>query len=285
MRSRVEELRHSLYTIIYQANTPAGKGFDILLILCILASVLVMVLDSVASLNQRHGEFFLLAEWFFTGLFTVEYVLRIFCIHKPSKYIFSFYGIIDLLAIVPFYLSLFISGTHYLQVVRILRVLRVFRVLKLVRFINQSNLLLNALLASRLKISIFLFTVTTLLVVFGSAMYLIEGPKNGFSNIPESIYWAVVTLTTVGFGDITPKTDLGRGVASLVMIVGYAIIAVPTGIFTAELSREMRKDSGGLDKRTCPRCRTHGHQTDANYCRICATELPPPASPEGHQSA
>lgn len=276
MPNRLETLRHSLYQIIYQSNTPAGRGFDIALIVCILASVGVIVLDSVAEFNQRYGAQLALAEWSFTILFTLEYFVRILCIHKPSKYIFSFYGLIDLLAIVPFYLGLFVSGSHYLQVIRILRVLRVFRILKLVQFINQSNLLINALRASRLKIFIFLFAITTLLVVFGSTMYLIEGPGNGFANIPVSIYWAVVTLTTVGFGDITPKTDLGRALSAVVMIIGYAIIAVPTGIFTAELSKEMRRQDTRLDNRTCPRCRKTGHEPEANYCRICGTELSPP---------
>jgi voltage-gated potassium channel len=236
MRGRVETFRHELYVIIYRSDTPAGRWFDVGLIVCILASATVIVLDSVAEINRRHGDLLLTAEWIFTALFTLEYLLRIFCIHRPFKYISSFYGIIDLLAIAPSYLSLLVPGSHYLQVVRILRVLRVFRVLKLVRFINQSNLLLNALRASRLKITIFLLAISTLLVIFGSAMYLIEGPENGFDNIPVSIYWAVVTLTTVGFGDITPKTDLGRAVSAVVMVIGYAIIAVPTGIFTAELS-------------------------------------------------
>jgi len=274
MRKRLENWRHTLYQIIYQANTPAGKGFDITLIILILASVLTIMLDSVAEIHQQYRDELYAAEWLFTILFTLEYGLRIFCIHKPIKYIGSFYGIIDLLSIIPSYLSLLLPGAHYLQVIRVLRVLRVFRVLKLVRFINQANMLVNALLASRLKIAIFMFTICTLLIVFGSAMYLIEGPENGFTNIPVSIYWSVVTLTTVGFGDITPKTDLGRAVSAIVMISGYAIIAVPTGIFTAELSKEMKKQHKA-DQRICPRCRHPGHEPDANYCRICGTELPP----------
>ena len=276
MKSRIETLRHNLYQIIYQAHTPAGKGFDIALIIMILASVLTIILDSVAEINQHYGEQLVAAEWFFTSLFTAEYILRILCIHRPFKYIVSFYGIIDLLSIIPSYVSLFFPGTHYLQVVRILRVLRIFRVLKLVRFINQANYLVNALLASRLKISIFMLTVSTLLVIFGATIYLIEGPENGFTNIPVSIYWAVVTLTTVGFGDITPKTDLGRAISAVVMIIGYAIIAVPTGIFTAELSKEMKKQTRPPSRRICPRCRQTGHQADANYCRICGEDLHAP---------
>jgi len=276
LRTPIESLRHTLYQVIYQSHTPAGRGFDIVLIILILTSVLTIVLDSVAEISQQYQEQFVVTEWVFTALFTIEYILRIFCIHRPLKYMASFYGLIDLLAILPSYVSLFIPCSHYLQVIRILRVLRVFRVLKLVRFINQSNMLLNALLASRFKITIFLFTISTLLVVFGSAMYLIEGPENGFTSIPVSIYWAVVTLTTVGFGDITPKTNLGRAVSAVVMVIGYAIIAVPTGIFTAELSREMKKQNNSLDQRVCLKCRKLGHEKEANYCHICGTELPLP---------
>lgn len=274
MRDRIESLRHTLYRIIYQSNTPAGRGFDIALLFCILAGVIVVIVDSVAELNQKYGELLFQAEWFFTILFTIEYVLRIFCIHRPFKYIFSFYGIIDLLSIAPTYISLFLPGTHYLQAIRILRVLRIFRILKLVRFINQSNLLLNALAASRVKIFIFLFTISTLLVVFGSTIYLIEGPENGFTSIPVSIYWAVVTLTTVGFGDITPKTDLGRALSAVVMVVGYAIIVVPTGIFTAELNQEIRRQDNLRQKRGCATCGKIGHEEEANFCSRCGKPLP-----------
>ena len=274
MRKRIETLRHTLYQVIYQAHTPAGRGFDIVLIISIVVSVLTIILDSVTEINQHYKEQFFIIDWVFTILFTVEYLLRIFCIQRPVKYITSFYGLIDLLSIVPSYIGLFIPGSHYLQVIRILRVLRIFRVLKLVQYINQSNQLLNALSASRPKIAIFLFTISTLLVIFGSIMYLIEGPENGFTNIPVSIYWAVVTLTTVGFGDITPKTDLGRAISAVVMVTGYAIIAVPTGIITNELSQEMKKQQPRLAKRICRKCHKLGHEIDANYCRIRGTELP-----------
>jgi len=273
MHKRIEALRHALYIIIFQSHTPAGRWFDIGLIICVLVSAGTVIADSVVEVNQKYGPQLLLAEWFFTVLFSVEYLLRIFCTHRPLKYVFSFFGIIDLLAIIPSYASLFFPGTHYLQVVRIIRVLRIFRILKLVQFINQSNLLMNALLASRLKIGLFLFTISTLLVVFGSTMYLIEGPENGFTNIPVSIYWAVVTLTTVGFGDITPKTDLGRAVSAVVMISGYAIIAVPTGIFTAELSQEMKRQNSLRPPRACPKCAKQGHSDEANFCFICGTAL------------
>lgn len=274
MRKNITKLQLKPYQIIYQAHTPAGKGFDIALIALILASVLVIMLDSVAGISEQYKDLLFTVEWIFTLLFTVEYILRIFCLHRPILYIASFYGLIDFLSILPSYISLFIPGSHYLQIIRILRVLRIFRVLKLVRFINQANLLINALKASRLKITIFLFTISTLLVIFGSTMYLIEGPENGFTNIPVSIYWAVVTLTTVGFGDITPKTELGRAVSAVVMIIGYAIIAVPTGIFTAGLSQEMKRQNNRFDKRACPKYRKLGHSTEANYCRICGAELP-----------
>ncbi|MFM8331131.1 MAG: ion transporter [Candidatus Methylumidiphilus sp.] len=275
MSDRIDALRHKLYQIIYHADTPAGRWFDIVLILCILASSTAIIIDSVAEINQKYGQALYRAEWVFTALFTAEYLLRIFCIRKPLRYIFSFYGMIDLLSILPSYASLFMPGTHYLLVIRILRVLRIFRVLKLVRFINQSNLLLNALQASRLKILLFLFTISTLLVVFGATMYLIEGPENGFTNIPVSIYWAVVTLTTVGFGDITPKTDLGRAVSAVVMVIGYAIIAVPTGIFTAELNQEMRRQDHRRSQRLCNGCGKRGHEDEANYCLNCGAALPP----------
>ncbi len=273
MNDRIKWLRIELYKIIYLSDSPAGRGFDIALIICILASSATVILDSVAEINQRHGGQLLLAEWIFTALFTMEYLLRIFCTHRPLKYVFSFYGVIDLISITPSYLSLLLPGAHYLQIVRILRVLRIFRILKLVQFVNQSNMLVNALLASRLKITIFLFAISTLLVVFGSTMYLIEGPENGFTNIPVSIYWAVVTLTTVGFGDITPKTDLGRAVSALVMVIGYAIIAVPTGIFTAEMNRELRRQEGQRLARTCPACGKRGHEDGANFCMMCGGPL------------
>jgi len=272
---RVEQLRDTLYRVIYLSDSPAGRGFDIALIVCILTSSTTVILDSVAEINQQYGRPLWLAEWLFTALFTLEYLLRLFCIQRPVKYVFSFYGIIDLLSIAPSYISLFVTGTHHLQIIRIVRVLRIFRVLKLVRLVNQSNMLVNALLASRLKIAIFLFAISTLLIVFGTTMYLIEGPENGFDNIPVSIYWAVVTLTTVGFGDITPKTDLGRAVSALVMVLGYAIIAVPTGIFTAEMNQELRKQEGRRAARVCPACGKRGHEDEANFCLVCGSPLSP----------
>lgn len=273
MKTRIEVIKHSLYKIIYQANTPAGKLFDLVLIVSILVSVLAIILDSVAEINQHYGKLFFLIDWFFTFLFSLEYLLRIFCIHKPWKYIFSFFGLIDLMSIVPSYASLLFPGSHYLQVIRILRVLRIFRVLKLAQYTHQSRQLLNALSASKPKIAIFLFAISTLLVIFGATMYILEGPENGFTNIPVSIYWAVVTLTTVGFGDITPKTDIGRAISAVVMIIGYAIIAVPTGIITTEMTKGMTGQSTETDGRNCPRCRKTGHRSEANYCDRCGTLL------------
>jgi len=262
--------RHTLYRIIYEADTPTGKWFDILLIISILLSVGSVMLSSVTELDVRYGLYFTRAEWCFTLLFTIEYILRILCTGRPLRYIFSFYGIVDLLSIIPTYLSLLVAGTSYFLVVRILRILRIFRILKLAPYVTQGNQLGRALLASRQKITIFLFVVSTIIVIFGSAMYLIEGPGNGFTSIPRSVYWAIVTLTTVGYGDIAPKTELGQALAALVMIIGYAIIAVPTGIFTAELTKTMRK---GGEERVCVSCGKTGHEVEAVYCDRCGAKL------------
>ena len=228
------------------------------------------MLSSVIDLHARYGFYFNRIEWCFTLLFTIEYTLRILCTGRPFRYIFSFYGIVDLLSIIPTYLSVLFTGTHYFLVIRVLRILRIFRVLKLAPYISQGNMLTRALLASRQKITIFFFVVFTITIIFGAAMYLIEGPENGFTSIPRSVYWAIVTLTTVGYGDIAPKTVLGQALAALVMIIGYAIIAVPTGIFTAELAKTMRK---GGEERVCVSCGKTGHEVDAVYCDRCGAKL------------
>ncbi len=259
-----------LHEIIFEANTPAGKLFDILLIISILLSVAVVLLDSVASYRAEYGELFYTLEWFFTVLFSIEYILRIICVAKPFGYATSFYGIIDFLAIMPTYISLFLPGYHYLLVIRILRVLRIFRVLKFVQYIGEASNLAAALRASRRKITIFLVTVSTLVVILGAMMYLIEGEENGFTSIPKSIYWAIVTLTTVGYGDISPQTNLGQTLASFIMIMGYAIIAVPTGIVTVELSNARGKNVSG---EVCPACSAEGHDADAQYCKYCGSKL------------
>lgn len=262
--------RQRLHEIIFEADTPAGKLFDVVLILSIIVSVVVVMLDSVATLRSTYGGLFLKLEWAFTLLFTVEYALRLSCIGRPLKYAGSFYGVVDLLSILPSYLSLLFPGGQYLLVIRVLRLLRVFRVLKLVQFVGESNYLRQALWASRRKVAVFLFSVLLLMMIFGSVMYLVEGPDNGFTSIPRSIYWAIVTMTTVGYGDISPQTNLGQAIASLVMICGYGIIAIPTGIVTSELA--FRKS---LSAQACPECGAEGHDLSAKFCKSCGAELNP----------
>jgi voltage-gated potassium channel len=261
--------RDILHTVIFEAETPAGKWFDILLIISILASVIAIMLDSVSSINILHGKFLNAVEWFFTILFSIEYILRLLCVRRPLLYATSFFGIVDLVAIIPTYISLFIPGTQYLLVVRILRILRIFRVLKLVQYMGEAVLLLKALRASSRKISVFLFTVITLVIILGSLMYLIEGAQNGFTSIPRSIYWAIVTLTTVGYGDISPQTNIGQMLAAFIMILGYSIIAVPTGIVTVELSQVSSKKA----TRSCRHCSAEGHDSDAVFCKYCGEKL------------
>lgn len=263
-------LRARLHEIIFEADTPAGKLFDVLLIVSILLSVLIVMLDSVGRIKASYGELLYIGEWVFTLLFTVEYVLRLYSIGRPLSYATSFFGMIDLLAILPTYLSIFFPGTQYLIVIRILRVLRIFRVLKLVQYLGEARLLVQALRASRRKIAVFLFTVLVLVVIFGSLMYLIEDASSGFTSIPRSIYWAIVTMTTVGYGDISPQTDLGQTVAAIIMIIGYGIIAVPTGIVTAEFSSVFRQQ---ISTQACLECSAEGHDNDAKHCKFCGAKL------------
>jgi voltage-gated potassium channel len=262
--------KDSVRIVIFEANTPAGKTFDVGLIICIIASVLAVMLDSVPWIHSRFGEEFYVAEWIFTILFTIEYGLRLWCIQNKALYARSFYGIVDLLGILPTYLSLFFAGTQYLLVIRVLRVLRVFRVLRMVRYVGEAELLVQALRASSRKIIVFISTVVALVIIFGSLMYLVEGEEHGFTSIPKSIYWAIITLTTVGYGDIAPVTPLGQGLASLIMIMGYGIIAVPTGIVTLELSEASRRSA---NTRTCPACSAEGHTREATYCWRCGEHL------------
>jgi len=263
-------LRKKLHNIIFESDTPAGKAFDVALLVAIVLSVLVVMLESVKSLNARFGFEMDALEWFFTILFSIEYVVRIYTIKKPLHYIFSFYGIIDLLSIIPTYLSLFIGGAESLIVIRSLRLLRVFRVLKLSRYVVESNELMKALIASKRKILVFLFAVIAVTVIMGTAMYLIEGGRNGFSSIPHSIYWAIVTLTTVGYGDISPVTWAGQFLASVIMILGYGIIAVPTGIVTSQIARH---DSSSSTSNSCHNCGAEGHKTKAQFCYNCGSKL------------
>ncbi len=265
-----EKWRASLHEIIFEADTRAGKLFDIALIAAILISVVAVMLDSVSAVRKDFGPALYGIEWVLTVLFTIEYGLRLSCVGKPVRYATSFFGIVDLLAILPTYLSLFLPGSQYLLVIRILRVLRIFRVFKLVQYLGEAKVLMLALRASQRKITVFLFTVLTLVVIFGSLMYLIEDADNGFTSIPRSIYWAIVTLTTVGYGDISPVTNLGQVLASMIMILGYGIIAVPTGIVTVELTRAHDK---AITTQSCPECSAEGHDPDAVFCKYCSARL------------
>jgi voltage-gated potassium channel len=258
-----------LHEIIFEADTPAGKLFDVLLIISIIVSVIMVMLDSVAAINQLYGHHLYMAEWYFTLLFTVEYIMRLLCVGRPLSYATSFFGIVDLLAVIPTYLSLLVPGGQVLLVIRILRVLRIFRILKLAQYIGASQLLLQSLKASRDKIIVFLITVFILVIIFGSAMYMIESEANGFTSIPRSIYWAIVTLTTVGYGDISPQTSLGQMVAAIIMIIGYSIIAVPTGIVTATIVQQHKK----ISTQACPQCGGDGHDHDAEFCKYCGSKL------------
>ncbi|MHC4477078.1 MAG: ion transporter [Planctomycetota bacterium] len=262
--------RQVLYEVIFQADTPAGKWFDIILIMCIVVSVAVVMADSVASVHASYGKLLYGAEWFFTILFTVEYVLRLYCVGLPMRYAVSFFGIVDLLAILPTYMSIFLRTSRYFTVIRVIRVLRIFRVLKLGHHTKEANLLKQALYASHRKIIVFLFAVLTLVIIIGSLIFVIEGAPNGFTSIPRSVYWAIVTLTTVGYGDISPKTALGQFLAALVMILGYSIIAVPTGIVTAHVTQAYKDKTPA---KVCRQCARPGHDQDAQFCKFCGTKL------------
>lgn len=263
-------LRHDIHVIIDGTDTPMGKLFDILLLVAVLASVSVVMLDSVLILRIKYGQIFYYLEWFFTILFSIEYALRLFSAPNRLRYMFSFYGIVDFLSILPTYLSLLHGGLQYLLVVRILRILRIFRILKMANYMQQAGFLTMALRGSRHKIVVFFLAVILLVTIFGSVVYVVEGAENGFTSIPVSIYWAIVTMTTVGYGDMSPKTPLGQAIASFVMIMGYSIIAVPTGLFTAELNKTMRPQ---LQPISCPNCGKFGHATEAKFCDRCGHDL------------
>ena len=264
------DLRRRVHEIIFKADTPAGKAFDIALLWTILLSVLTVMLDSVDVINSEYGQPLRILEWGFTLLFTVEYCLRIYCAPRPGRYIRSFFGLVDLVSILPTYLSFFISGSQSLLVIRALRLLRVFRILRLAHYLGEAHVLLNALKASRHKITVFLGAVLTVVLIMGAAMYLIEGKESGFDSIPTSMYWAIVTMTTVGYGDIAPQTVIGQVLASVLMILGYGIIAVPTGIVSAEL---VRSPVVGVRTQPCPACDTQGHDFDATHCKYCGAKL------------
>lgn len=262
--------RDKIHEIIFEADTPLGKLFDEILIICILASVLVVMLDSVTWIRKDHEGLLYALEWFFTIIFSIEYVLRLISVRRPVKYATSFFGIVDLLTVIPTYLDLLLPGTRFLLVIRILRVLRIFRILKLAKYVGEANLLISAIKASMRKITIFLFFVVTIVVVLGSMMYIVEGAENGFTSIPKSIYWAIVTLTTVGYGDVAPHTSLGQAMAVVVMILGYSIIAVPTGIVTVEMAQAFKAH---VSTRACHDCSAEGHDENAKHCKFCGTEL------------
>lgn len=266
--------RRQLYVVIFEADTRAGRLFDIGVIIAILASILVVMLDSVASISQQHNRLFIALEWAFTLMFTAEYIARLLCVPHPWRYARSFYGVIDLLALLPTYLAVLVPELHALIDVRVLRLLRIFRIFKLTRYAAEFRHLSDALAASRRKIAVFLGFVLMVVVVTGTLMYVIEGPGNGFTSIPTAAYWAITTMTTVGFGDITPKTDLGRLLASLMMLLGWGVLAVPTGIVTAEMSAQRNSTPRPVTTRTCPECLTEDHRADANFCRHCGHRLP-----------
>lgn len=263
--------RDHWHEIIFEAETKAGKRFDVALLWLIVLSVAVVMLESVGYIHDEHGDLLFTLEIVFTVIFTIEYVMRLLVVQKPWKYAFSFFGLVDLLSIIPTYLAIFSIGSSSLLVIRILRLMRIFRVLKLIGFVKEGQMLRKALNASRHKISVFLLAVSSAVVVLGTVMYLVEGPENGFTSIPRSIYWAVITLTTVGYGDIYPHTPVGQALASIVMILGYAIIAVPTGIVSSEMVKADAQNN--MNTRSCASCGEEGHFPKANFCRQCGANL------------
>ena len=262
-------LKEKIKIIIFGTDTKAGKLFDVVLIISIVLSIITVMLDSIVEYNQQYGHILRIAEWTFTIMFTVEYLLRIYSIRRPLSYIFSFFGIIDFLAILPTYLSLFMPGTEVFAIIRVLRVLRIFRVLKLVQFTGEADMLMTAMIASRRKVFIWLFLVMNIVIILGSVMYLVEGGNTGFDSIPRSIYWAVVTLTTVGYGNVVPLTSLGQALASFIMVLGYSIIAVPTGIVTSEITFAAKS----IKEQRCVVCGKDGLHEDAKFCSNCASKL------------
>lgn len=266
----MSEWRQRLHTIVFEADTPAGRAFDVALVVLILAAVLCVMLETVAGLPPGVHDALVVAEWGFTILFTIEYAARLVSVGRPLRYATSFYGLVDLAAVLPTYLSLLFPGSQTLLVIRALRLLRIFRVLKLSRYLTEAAALRAALLASRAKITVFLTTILVVVAILGAAMYLVEGPAHGFTSIPLAMYWAIVTMTTVGYGDISPETPVGKALASLLMILGYSMIIVPTGIVSAELSQRFR---GPISTQACPQCSREGHDSDARHCKFCGAPL------------
>jgi voltage-gated potassium channel len=271
--ARRQPFRQRLYEIIFEADTRAGRLFDFVLLGSILISVFAVILESVTAIRAQYASWLVGIEWFFTILFTLEYIARLYTVERKRVYATSFLGIVDLLSILPTYLALFFTGAQSLMVIRSIRLLRIFRILKLPRFIGESQSLVSALKSSRHKIIVFLLTVITTVIIMGTIMYLVEGPENGYSSIPRSIYWSVVTMTTVGYGDISPRTDLGQFLASMLMIMGYGVIAVPTGIVSAEMISLKSREK--LSTQVCPNCLKDGHDNDAVFCKYCSAKLNP----------
>lgn len=271
-RERLSPWRERAHEIIFEADTFLGKAFDITLIILIILSVLLVMAESVNTLQDRYASFFFYAEWILTILFTLEYIMRLMVIRSPLQYAKSFFGVVDLLAILPSYLSLFFAGTHFFVVIRALRLMRIFRIFKLGHFMDEGYVIVEAMQKSRTKISIFLFFILIVVTIVGSIMYVVEGESNeSFTSIPRSIYWAIVTLTTVGYGDISPQTELGQFLSAVVMVLGYAVIAVPTGIVSAELV----KGNNSHNTQACLNCGRDGHDDDAKYCKYCGADLYP----------
>lgn len=275
MKNRKKHIgwRGKIHEVIYEADTPMGKWFDIILFILIIISVILVMLESVKGIDIKYHNSLLIMEWIVTIFFTVEYIFRVISIKKPFKYIFSFYGIIDFISTIPLYLSYIFAGSQVLLAVRAFRLLRVFRILKLVKFIGEASHITRALKASRAKIAVFVFAVLILSIIMGTIMYWVESDAAGFTSIPRSIYWAIVTLTTVGYGDIAPQTPFGQFIATIVMILGYGIIAVPTGIVTAEFSKQGKDEKVHLNTQACPSCSAEGHRDDATHCYNCGSEL------------
>lgn len=271
MNPRLQEMKEALYKVIFEAETPVGKAFDIVLLISIVLSVLAVVLESVTAIRLRHGELLLTLEWIFTILFTIEYGLRLIAVKHASRYALSFFGIVDLLAILPTYLSVIFHGSQSLLVIRSLRLLRIFRILKLARFIQETHDLKRALRQSKDRILVFLLVIFTVTLIMGTFMYLIEGEESGFTSIPESMYWAIVTMTTVGYGDIAPVTVLGQFLSTILMVLGYSVIVVPSGIFSLELHKSLMTNTN--ETLTCPHCMKEGLEDDSVYCRFCGEKL------------
>jgi voltage-gated potassium channel len=259
-----------MHEVIFEADTPAGRAFDVALLVAISLSVLAVILESVTGIRQRYGVELRAIEWGFTLLFTVEYLLRLISVRRPLRYAFSFFGIVDLLAILPTYLSLVVPGAQSLLVIRALRLLRIFRVLKITRHLKELSALVQAVRATRAKITVFVMVLMILVLIMGSAMYVVEGQESGFTSIPRGIYWAIVTVTTVGYGDIAPRTFFGQAIAAIAMLLGYSLIIIPTGIFSTELARVTAKP---LTTQSCPACLREGHDLDAIYCKYCSEKL------------